>query len=815
MKSYLAAASLAALSLGAVAPAMAADAAPAAADEVDEVIVTGTRSTSRTVATSLAPIDVLSSAELEKTAQPSTRDMISVLVPSANTSNGGAGASFAIKTVSLRGLSGDQTLVLVNGKRRHNTATLFVNGTTQNGQSPPDLDLIPAASIQRIEVLRDGAAAQYGSDALAGVINIILKDDAEGGSFSAQVGARGKGDGETAQASANMGFGFGETGFVNVTLDARTQNSTDRGGWTPNTTVLYPLVNGQSDPREFTADRHTSHPGLPQVQFYSLGYNAGVDLTKDISLYSFGTIASRNSMAWLTFRNPNSINNNVSVYPDGYSPRLLLKDRDYQVAVGAKGDDLLGFAWDLSTTFSDNSVDYYENSLNASLGPASPTFFYLGLLEFQEWTSNFDITREIPVGLAEPMFVAAGVEYRNDMFTIGAGDEASYINGGYRAPAGQPNAGAVTTGGSQGVTGFPPFAAGDFSRNNTSLYLNIEQALTPTWDVSLAGRYESYSDFGEAKTYKVSTRWEPFDGYALRATYSTGFRAPSLQQQHYGSSSTIGVSFPTGTVLYPVQLLPPDNPAAIALGAKPLEPEESKNISVGLVAQPLPRLTVTLDVYQIKITDRIMQSATLGPSTVVSNALASQGLNPQQAVFYYVNAADTTTRGVDFVADYRTDFGRWGEVKWTLSANHTEHEFDRITAPPPALAAAGLVLVNRIRIGDFTEGTPKDKVVVSADWTVGRLEVIGRVTAYGQVVQRAANPLNDEKLSPQGIVDLDIAYDVTDSLRVSIGANNLLDVYPDSLRPANRGTPAFSYFNSYAPYGSSGGFYYAKLAMTF
>ncbi|CAN5710757.1 TonB-dependent receptor [soil metagenome] len=811
MKAYLTAASVLVLSLAA------STAYAQKAEEVEEVIVTGTRATSRTVTTSLAPIDVLSSAELAKSGKQSTRDLISTLVPSANTSNSGAGASFAIKTVSLRGLSADQTLVLVNGKRRHNTAILFVNGTTQNGQSPPDLDLIPSSSIERIEVLRDGASAQYGSDALAGVINIILKKNSEGGGFNAMVGASGQGDGKTAQASANMGFAIGDGGYLSVTLDAKTQNNTDRGELTPNTTQLYfALAPGVLDPRESTTSRHTSHPGSPQLQLYSAGYSAGLPINDHLELYSFGTVSSRKTAAYLTFRNPSSLNNNTAVYPDGYTPRLFLADKDYQVAAGAKGDNLLGFNWDLSTTYSTNEVGYYTSSLNASMGPASPSYFYLGTLTFKESTTNFDLTRDFDTGIfAEPLFAAAGLEYRKDEFTIEAGELASYVNGGYRAPAGTPLAGQVTSGGSQGVTGFPPFSAGTFERSNTSAYLNFEQRLTSNWEVSLAGRYESYSDFGEAKTAKVSTRFEPWSGFAIRGTASTGFRAPSLQQQHYGSSSTIGVSFPTGTVLYPVQLLPPDNPAAIALGAKPLQPESSTNYSVGFVMQPLPRMNLTLDVYQIQIKDRIMQSGTLGPNTVVSAALASQGLNPQQAVFYYANAADTTTQGIDFVADYRTDFDGWGSVKWTLAANYNKSEFDRITPPPPALAAAGLVLIDRVKIGDFTVGTPKDKQVLSADWTVGGLEAVVRVTRYGEVIQRTTNPVNDEVLAPQGIVDLDLSYDVTENVRVSIGANNLLNEYPDITKVANRGTPQFAYYNQYSPYGISGGFYYAKMAVTF
>jgi iron complex outermembrane receptor protein len=814
----------------AAAPEPVAPPEPEAPSVIEELIVTGTRSTSRTVTESMAPIDVISAAELTKSGKQSTRDLISTLVPSANTSNSGAGASFAIKTVSLRGLSADQTLVLVNGKRRHNTAILFVNGTTQNGQSPPDLDLIPSAAIERIEVLRDGASAQYGSDALAGVINVILKKSPEGGSMSALYGKTAEGDGETGQFSANLGMKLGEDGYLNLTTDVRVSDMTDRGDLTPNTTQMYFPLNalGQPvrvgtagatpDPREATVNRHTSHPGSPQVQLFSLGYSAGSPLGDKVDLYSFGTFSSRNTAAWLTFRNPNASNNITAVNPDGYTPKLFLKDRDFQVAAGAKGLDVLGFDWDLSTTFSRDDVDYYENSLNASLGPASPTYFYIGALKFQEWTTNLDLTREVDTGVfAEPLFVAAGAEYRDDKFEIVAGEPASYINGGYVAPAGSPQAGVVFAGGSQGVTGFPPFSAGSFSRDNISAYLNVEQKLTEKLEVALAGRFEHYSDFGNAKTFKLSGRYAILSNLAIRGTASTGFRAPSLQQQHYASSSTIGVIVPpaTTTQLYPVQLLPPDNPAAIALGAKPLRPEKSTNYSIGLVAQPLRRMNVTLDVYQIKIDNRILQSGTLGPNAAVSNALASQGLNPQQAAFYYGNFADTKTRGIDFVVDYHTDFGDFGTVRWTFSANHTKNEFTRVVQPPPVLAAAGIVYIDRVKIGDLTVGTPKEKYILGADWTLGKFDTNLRLTRYGEVIQRTSLPANDETVSPKLIVDLDLSYAATENITVSVGANNLLDAYPDSVRAANRGTPAFAYYNQYSPYGISGGFYYARVAARF
>ncbi|WP_394763314.1 TonB-dependent receptor plug domain-containing protein [Phenylobacterium sp.] len=791
----------------------AADAADAASADkaVDELIVTGTRSTSRTVTTSLAPIDVLTAAALTKSGKISTRDLISTLVPSANTSNSGAGASFAIKTLSIRGLAGDQTLVLVNGKRRHNTSILFVNGTTQNGQAPPDLDLIPSAGIARIEVLRDGASAQYGSDALAGVVNIILKSEA-GGEAQALTGATYQGDGKTAQVSVNYGWKLADKGFFNATLNAQTTTLIDRGNKSPITAVLYPLINGQPDPREATADRTQAHPGAPASQLYVGSYNTEYDIGDGIKAYSFGTLSSRYSAAWLTYRLPTASNNIISVYPNGYAPRLFLHDRDYQFAVGLKGEKN-GYNWDLSSTLGRNKNIFDTNSLNASLGPASPTYFYAGTLSFQEWTNNFDVNKEFNIGLYKPLFLAAGAEYRRDSFKIAAGQLESYVIGNYVAPVGKPNAGVITQGGSQGVSGFSPFAAGDFKRQNASLYLNAEQKLTSNLEVSVAGRYEHYSDFGSTETYKISGRWEPIENYAVRGTISSGFRAPSLQQEHYGSSSTIGVVLPpaTTTQLYPVQLLPPDNPAAAALGAKPLQPEKSETYSAGLVARPLSNLNITLDFYEIKIKNRILQTAVLGPSVAISNLLRGLGLNPQQAVFFYANAADTTTRGIDFVADYRTDFDRWGAVRWTLSANMNKNRFDRVIPP-----AFGFTLIDRVRQGDFTGGQPKDKEIVSADYTLGKFDATLRIIRYGELIQRSSNPLLDERIAPAGIADLDLSYQLTDKVKLSVGANNLTNYLPDVVQPANRGgANPFTYYNQYSPFGIGGGFYYAKINIEF
>ncbi|WP_243395597.1 TonB-dependent receptor [Sphingomonas oleivorans] len=803
--------------------AMAEVAAPAAEEAAaGDIIVTGTRQTNRTVADSLAPIDVLSASELTSTSgKQSVRDLLGTLVPSINVSNSGAGASFAVKTLSLRGLSSDQLLVLVNGKRRHNTATLFINGTTQNGQSPADLDLIPTSAIERIEVLRDGASAQYGSDALAGVINLILKDDDKGGTAAVLFGQTFGGDGDTGQALGDFGLPLGDGGHLHFAADARLQARTDRGG--PNTSVLYPRINGQLDPREATANRYVNHPGQPQVAVLNLSYDAALPLGEAVRFYSFGTASTRHSDAWLTFRNPNASNNIIEIFPDGYVPRLHVYDRDYQVAAGLRGDVGLNFVWDLSSTYSRNRVRYRETTaLNVSMGPASPTDFYIGRVIASEWTSNIDLKNEFDLGfLEEPLLAAIGAEYRKNWYEIGAGEPASYIDGGYRAPPGKLFPGVARQPGSQGVTGFPADAAGKFSRHSIGAYANFEQTIVKGWDAAAAVRYEDYSDAGTTTTGKFSTRLEPIEGIALRGTVSTGFRAPTLQQQHYASSSTIGVLIPPSTVtqLYPVRALPVDSPAAVALGATPLKPEKSTNYSAGFVFTAIPALNVTIDAYQIDIDDRILLSGTLIDNArsngAVRNAFLSAGLDPNQGGFYFSNAADTRTRGLDIVGTYRAGLGSFGRATFSLSGNFNKTKFRSIDLPPPALANAGLVLIDRARQGDFTKGTPRDKFIGSVNWELGPATLNLRATRYGKVTMVSNIAANDDTIDPKVIFDVDLAAKLNDNVRVSIGANNLFNVYPTVLKPANQGVTGFSYYNAYSPYGISGGFYYTRLAFTF
>ncbi|VWX54601.1 TonB-dependent siderophore receptor [Novosphingobium sp. 9U] len=786
----------------------------------DAIIVTGTRTTNRTVTESIAPIDVLTRGDLQTSGKQSTRDLLGTLTPSISVSNSGAGASFAVKTLSLRGLAGDQVLVLVNGKRRHNTANIFINGTTQNGQSPPDLDLIPSTAIERIEILRDGASAQYGSDAIAGVINIILRDDAR---FGASVlgGATAKGDGEQGRFQADGGFALG-AGSLHLAADVYSQARTIRGG--PFVGRLY----FPGDPREATADRDVNKPGQPSVSGASFSYDFKMPLGEGAEVYSFGTYGTRHAQSWLTYRQPSSTNNIVEVYPEGYSPNLHLRDEDFQVGAGIRGE-IGGFArYDLSSSYARDKVRFEETTaLNASLGPASPTGFYVGSLRSTEWLTNLDLTKEVDFGLVEPLSIAVGAEYREDKFSILAGEPASYIDGGYRSTTG-PLANTIRTAGSQGVTGFPLSAAGSWKRSNWSAYINLEQKIVTGVEVALAGRHEDYSDFGTTDTGKASLRIEPISGLAFRGTVSTGFRAPTLQQQHYASSSTIGVLLPgaTATILAPVRTLPVDDPAAVAWGSAPLKPETSTNYSAGLVFTMVPRLNVTVDAYQIDIDDRILLSGTLtgaasgaGTYNALGTLLLNAGLNPVQSGFFFSNAASTRTRGLDVVATYRADLGDAGTATLSLSANFNKTKFTRLEVPPQ-LEAIGVQLIDRARQGDFTKGTPRNKQIANLFWSKGGFSANLRATRYGEVTQvaaaRAADGIfHDDTIKPKVILDLELSAEVREGVKLSVGANNLLDTYPTILDPVNQGTTGFALYNAYSPYGISGGFYYGKLSFSF
>jgi iron complex outermembrane receptor protein len=598
----------------------------------------------------------------------------------------------------------------------------------------------------------------------------------------------------------DKGFKIG-AGTLHASVEGYNQGHTYRSG-------INTLVNA-----------YTNMGGQPGAVGVNGVINYETPVGDNATFYSFNTASVREADGFLTYRTPTAVTNYTNLLPNGYSPHLFLTDYDYQVSAGIKGKGPADIHYDLSTTYSDDRVDYVEKTaLNVSLGPTGPTQFYIGKLGTSEWTTNLDLSREVNLGLAAPVLFAAGGEFRRDTFTIGAGDPSSYVNGAYVSTTG-PYAGVTRAVGSQGVNGFPASSSGVWSRQAWSGYVNIEGKIIQGVEFGLAGRHESYSDFGDTNTGKASLRIEPVRGFALRGTASTGFRAPTLQQEHYSSASTIAVN----GILLPVQALPVDTPAAIALGAKPLKPERSTNYSVGAVFTAIPRLTVTVDAYQIAIKDRILLSETLQGTTVL-NVLKAAGILNSAGGFYFSNAASTRTRGLDVVATYRPPETPIGNFSFSLSGNFTKTIFTHIDDLPDVLKASGLVLIGRTRQGDFTQGMPRSKIIGSVNWNKNAWSANVRATRYGSVTQTSSfDPVTqaaqyatapDATVNPKTLVDAEVNFQITPKIKLTAGSNNLFNIYPDKL-PTVLQSAGFSLYNPYAPYGFSGGFYYGKVSFTF
>ncbi|PHY19945.1 TonB-dependent siderophore receptor [Caulobacter sp. BP25] len=790
--------------------------------EVAEVVVTGTRGVARTVIKSPTPIDVLSSAELERTGRAGAFQALQTLVPSFNLpARAGGGTATVIATGGLRGLNPDQTLVLVNGKRRHKTSLINSVSSLYNGSVPADLDLIPTSSIGRIEVLRDGAAAQYGSDAIAGVINIILKDT-PGGSLTVTRGQNfDRDDGEYTLVQGSYGTRIGDRGFLNLSFATKDQALSNRAEPIASNVRLYPLVNGALDPREATVNRLvTRNSGVLPQNGVNLGYNGHYDVGA-VELYSFGTYSHRVSDLPFTFRAPTNVNALPQVYPDGFRPNLVIKENDFELAFGARGE-LRGWSWDLSSTYGKNlAKEHVSETINASLGPNSPTDFYVGKLVSSEWVNSLDVTRGLTVAGGD-LQVSFGAQHRHETYQVGEGEPLSYAAGTYVIPAGQPSAGSRPATGAQAAPGFQPTDASKSSRNNYAAYGEVGYTQGKLF-LGGAVRYEDYDDAsGDTVVGKVNGRYEITSWLAVRGAASTGFRAPGLAQEHYAASSSQFRQVNGVLDLLQIKTLPVGSREAIALGAEPLKPEKSKNYSLGLTLEPLPRLSVTLDAYQISVDGRIAITSTL-TGAAVSNILIANGLPGSLSAQYYTNAIDTRTRGVDLVTAYRQDLGDYGTVRLTLGYNHNKTKITDIIANPPELAALGAnyVLFDRLSRGYLTTAFPRDKVSLGANWSWNKLNVNLRQTRFGSYRIQQNIPANDRKYGAKWITDLEVGYKVLPSVTVAVGANNLLNIYPSRSGPSTAANASYNIntgtgqYPGTSPFGFTGGSYYARLQWDF
>ncbi len=808
---------------GAVALTLLAINVPAQAEDPDKtlgtVVVTGNRGNqARTIADSPSPIDVISAEQLQASGKVGLKELLARLLPSFNLPaiNGG-GTSWSVRGVTMRGLSGDQVLVLVNGKRRHNTA--LINNLARIGTAavPVNLDLIPVSAIDHIEVLRDGASAQYGSDAIAGVINIILKENDSGGSAETSFGRYGAGDGDTVHQTVNYGLALPNDGFANLALDSKEQEPFNRTGSA--TGRLYGTA--APDSRDQTVNRHGWNPsyGLGREKVTNASYNLELPLQDDLKFYSFSTASYMETTKVTGNYRPNEITSLAgdpnTPYPDGIHAQRRNRTKDFQVAGGFKGL-VGGWDYDISSTWGeDDSTLNANNTLNPSLGPTSPTSFNLASQIFDQWTNNLDLSRTFDIGLSHPLQTAFGFEYRWEKYQIEAGDYASYTPGNYVLPSG-PFAGQTPLPGLASYNGTSTADAGEISRSNVASYVDLGLDVTDRWYIGAAARYERYTqDIGSTWSGKLSTRFKLTPEFALRGTINNGFRAPSLAQTIYASSTFTSGGVVNGQqVSVPVKVLPVDTPEAQALGAEKLKPEKSLNYSLGFTYEPTANYRLTTDLYQIGIRDRIVSTSLLG-GPAVSQILVANGLSPGLYAQYYTNAVDTRTRGIDIINEYRQQLDQYGQVRWSLAYNWNQTKIEKLQDTPPALASLGsnYQIFDRRLQKDLTVATPQSKLILAANWKVSAYTLNLALTRFGSYIEGDNNPINDRKFSAKWISDVDAAYDITKHFTVALGANNLFNVYPDK-KGIKDWAGGYEY-GQFSPFGFGGAYYYTRLAYNF
>jgi len=784
-----------------------------------DIIVTGVRGAPRSKVDSPTPVDVISGSDLVRAGRVNLYQELQTSVPSFNWSaRPGAGTASGVQTGALRGLNPDQNLVLVNGLRWHHTASINVGGNLYNGSAPVDLGLIPGSGLERVEVLREGAAAQYGSDAISGVINMMLKDS-PGGSISFQYGQnKDRSDGRIGLIRADASLLHSDKGSLNVFVEAKQQGKSNRAIPIASNISLYrPLPNGQPDPRELTRDRliYDQYGQNPTKQL-TLGFNSKYNVG-DVELYAFGIFSRRNTDIQYPLVYPNNVASLPEVYPEGIYPLFRLREVDGQIAVGARGT-LSGWDWNLSTTAGENQgKQLMFNDINASLGPTSPHDFYLGTLVSKEWTTSLDTTRKYEFAGGGSLQVSFGLQDRVENFQTKAGDPASYAIGNYVIPAGQLFAGTKPTPGAFYTPGFRPEDAGSWTRNVFGAYAQLGYEPTDRLLVEVAGRYERYNDSsGDSLVGKIDGRYKIADWFVVRGSFGNGFRAPSLAQQHYSNAkATFSAATANLNQLITTQTLPVDSAAAKALGAVPLTPEKSIDASLGFTLTPVPNLNVTVDGYDVKVKHRIaLTNIIQGPA--INAILLANGLAPNLTAQYFTNAIDTETKGIDVIASYRMKTARAGEFRLTAAFNYNDTKITHIIDNPAALSSLGssYILFDRVAQGYLTSGIPKTKLALSQNWKIGNFEFNIQEIRYGKFSVLSTTPVNDRTFASAWIVNPSVRYNFTDNISGVIGADNIFNHYPPDTAIFVTGQ-GYNQYPRTSPYGWTGMSWYARLQVTF
>jgi len=792
-------------------------------EAIEEIITLGTRTKGRTALETTAPIDVFNEDALEKTPSADLNDALRTLVPSfsVNRQPVNNGNTF-VRPAKLRGLPADKTLILINGKRRHRSALVDLSSEGVRGSQAPDLATIPAAAVKSIEVLRDGAGAQYGSDAIAGVINFHLRDASEGGSVSVRSGSTFEGDGDNLTVSANIGLPLGQSGFINLTGEYTDTKFTSRGEQT-SAAVAY-----AADPMnpEFAAAVDFSSPlqeyGSPNSDAMRLFINAGYDISGSMTWYGFANYSDGSGDGDFYYRSPGGaggvqnslftdlddgmggIANFSNVFPAGFTPRFAGNITDIGFTTGIRGEsDQL--SWDFSGQYGNNELDYsISNTVNPSLGESSPTSFRVGSLEQTEWALNADFVYALPVeGFSSgELSIAFGAEIRDEEYAIGEGELASYEVGPFNAPVG-----------SNGFPGYSPEQAISTSRSSYGAYVDLEADVTDRLLLNAAFRFEDFDDFGSSFDGKLAGRYSLTDNLNLRASAGTGFHAPSTGQLGTINIATTvenGVAASAGTY-------PSSSDVAQHFGARDLEPEDSVNYAAGFAWSPTDEFSLTVDYYRIELENRIGLSASFTVTDADRLVLAALGV-PNAAtlgsVRYFANDFDTTTQGFDAVATYSTD-NSLGDFQLQVSFNWGETEITKLNTRVNDNGDP-IITLDEEQVHDIENVLPSTRLIIGAQQYFGdRWSVFLRATNWGSWANACCgNGPTIQEYDGQMLFDLDVSFQITDNFRISAGGNNILDEYPD------RDLVEFGGFTGQvydleAPYGFNGGSYYMKLGYTF
>lgn len=815
------------------------------AEEVEEVVAVGTRRDARSVGDSPAPVDVISGSDIKNQGAVDVDYMIRTLVPSFNVNTQPiSDAATLIRPANLRGLPPDNMLVLVNGKRRHRGSVIsFLGGGIADGAQGPDISAIPSIALKKVEVLRDGAAAQYGSDAIAGILNFVLNDSAEGTRLEIRQGEYSDGDGETWRIAANAGMPFTDNGYANFSMEIQEQDPTARSAQRGDAASLkaagvpvweHPFGNGEAQVW-----------GSPKVSDdYKFTANIGLDLDESKKFYLFSNYAEKNVLGGFFFRNPN---NRTGVYDDGSDIRLIADAgqaaggartcasnvdakaenligaalaaytnddncfvfnelfpggftpsfggdvTDWSIASGVSGSTDGGTDYDISVHIGENRSDFYiENTVNPSLGPQSPTQFNPGSYIQLEKNFNMDFVRSIPMQTFDLSF-AYGFEWREEQFEIVNGDVASFTTGPYF------NQGFGI--GSNGFAGFTPDIAGVWDQQNYAIYLDFEGDVTENLVLGLATRFEDFDTFGTTTNTKFSALWRATDTLKFRTTLSTGFRAPTPGQSNVSNVTTASISG-TGELVQQ-GTLSPTNPIAVTAGGAALQPEESDNFSFGVVWDVTDALNVTIDAYEIEITDRIALTGNFSLTDAQRAALVAAkvpGASDMQTFRFFTNDFDTTTDGIDVVATYSTEM-MGGVTDFTFVYNETDTEVDKSS------------LLSASRINALEALLPESRWNLSAVHNVGDWTILARYMYVGESeyyygLNDLGNP-DITTLDDQSQLDLEITRDFG-NYQITLGAENITDDYPEKDTGV---TCCGAIYPEFAPLGFMGAFYYLRLGI--